>query len=40
MPLLQLDDVKVYFPIRKGVLQRVVDYTRAVDGVSLEHRPG
>ena len=34
-PLLQLEDVKVYFPIRKGVLQRVVDYTRAVDGVSL-----
>jgi len=33
--LLQLDNVKVYFPIRKGVLQRVVDYTRAVDGVSL-----
>ncbi len=35
VPLLQLDDVKVYFPIRRGVLQRVVDYTRAVDGVSL-----
>ncbi len=34
-PLLQLDDVKVHFPIRQGVLQRVVDYTRAVDGVSL-----
>jgi peptide/nickel transport system ATP-binding protein len=34
-PLLRLEDVKVYFPIRKGVLQRVVDYTRAVDGVSL-----
>jgi peptide/nickel transport system ATP-binding protein len=34
-PLLQLSDVKVHFPIRKGVLQRVVDYTRAVDGVSL-----
>ena len=34
-PLLQLDDVKVHFPIRRGVLQRVVDYTRAVDGVSL-----
>lgn len=33
--LLKIDDVKVYFPIRKGVLQRVVDYTRAVDGVSL-----
>ena len=34
-PLLQLEEVKVYFPIRRGVLQRVVDYTRAVDGVSL-----
>jgi len=33
--LLELTDVKVHFPIRKGVLQRVVDYTRAVDGVSL-----
>jgi len=33
--LLQLDDVKVHFPIRRGILQRVVDYTRAVDGVSL-----
>lgn len=36
VPLLQVDDVEVHFPIRKGVLQRVVDYTRAVDGVSLE----
>ena len=34
-PLLELDGVKVYFPIRQGILQRVVDYTRAVDGVSL-----
>ena len=33
--LLRLEDVKVLFPIRKGVLQRVVDHTRAVDGVSL-----
>jgi peptide/nickel transport system ATP-binding protein len=33
--LLNLEDVKVHFPIRRGVLQRVVDYTRAVDGVSL-----
>lgn len=35
-PLLSLRDVKVYFPIRKGILQRVVDYTRAVDGISLD----
>jgi peptide/nickel transport system ATP-binding protein len=33
--LLEVEDVKVYFPIRRGVLQRVVDYTRAVDGVTL-----
>tara|TARA_R110002110_G_scaffold415561_2_gene650856 strand:- start:54124 stop:55725 length:1602 start_codon:yes stop_codon:yes gene_type:complete len=35
-PLLELTDVKVHFPIRRGVFQRVVDYTRAVDGVSLQ----
>lgn len=34
--LLQLDDVRVHFPIRRGVLQRIVDHTRAVDGVSLQ----
>jgi ABC-type microcin C transport system duplicated ATPase subunit YejF len=33
--LLYLEDVKVYFPIKRGVLQRVVGHTRAVDGVSL-----
>ncbi|MEM1111813.1 MAG: dipeptide ABC transporter ATP-binding protein [Pseudomonadota bacterium] len=33
--LLEVHDLKVHFPIRKGVLQRTVDYTRAVDGVSL-----
>ena len=34
-PLLVLKDVKVHFPIRRGLLQRTVDHTRAVDGVSL-----
>jgi len=34
-PLLELRDVRVHFPIRRGVLQRVVDETKAVDGVSL-----
>jgi peptide/nickel transport system ATP-binding protein len=36
LPLLKITDLAVHFPIRKGVLQRVVDVTRAVDGVSLE----
>ncbi len=34
--LLQVSDLKVHFPIRKGILQRVVGQVKAVDGVSLE----
>jgi microcin C transport system ATP-binding protein len=34
------EDVKVYFPIRKGLLKRTVDYVRAVDGISLTVREG
>lgn len=33
--LLQVSDLKVHFPIRKGLLQRVVGSVKAVDGVSL-----
>lgn len=33
--LLQVDDLQVHFPIRKGLLQRVVGQVKAVDGVSL-----
>jgi peptide/nickel transport system ATP-binding protein len=35
-PLLSARDLRVYFPIRKGVFQRVVGQVRAVDGVTLE----
>jgi peptide/nickel transport system ATP-binding protein len=34
-PLLQVEDLKVHFPIRKGILQRTVGQVRAVDGVSF-----
>ena len=34
-PLLEVEDVCVHFPVRGGLLRRVVDQTRAVDGVSL-----
>ncbi len=37
---LQVDDLKVHFPIRRGFLQRVVGHVRAVDGVSLNIPPG
>ncbi len=35
-PLLQIRDLKVWFPIKKGFLRRTVDYVRAVDEVSLD----
>ena len=34
------EDVKVHFPIKKGVLKRTVDHVRAVDGVTLTVREG
>jgi microcin C transport system ATP-binding protein len=38
--ILALDDVKVHFPIKRGVLRRTVGYIKAVDGVSLSLREG
>ncbi len=34
--LLQVTDLKVHFPIRKGLLKRIVGHVKAVDGVSLK----
>ncbi|MBI4987264.1 MAG: ABC transporter ATP-binding protein [Rhodocyclales bacterium] len=34
-PLLEVADLKMHFPIRKGVFKRVAGQVRAVDGVSL-----
>ena len=39
-PLLQVQDLNVHFPVRRGILQRIVDYRRAVDGVSFSIMPG
>jgi peptide/nickel transport system ATP-binding protein len=33
--LLEVRDLKVYFPIRKGIFRRVVGQVKAVDGVSI-----
>ena len=33
--LLYMDNIKVYFPIKKGMLRRAGGYVRAVDGVNL-----
>ena len=35
-PVLEVENLRVHFPIRKGVFSRVVDHVRAVDGVSFK----
>ena len=39
-PLIEVRDVKKYFPIRKGLMQREVARVHAVDGVSFAVQPG
>jgi peptide/nickel transport system ATP-binding protein len=38
--LLEVKDLKVHFPVRRGILRRTVGYVKAVDGVSFELREG
>ena len=38
--VVRAEDVKVYFPVKHGVLRRTVDHIRAVDGISLTARAG
>jgi microcin C transport system ATP-binding protein len=38
--IFEAKDLKVYFPIKGGIFRRTVDYVRAVDGISLDIRPG
>lgn len=40
MPLIELDDVKVWFPIQKGILRRTHGYVKAVDGLTVTIRQG
>ena len=35
MPLLEVENLKKYYPIRRGVFRKVVGHVRAVDGVDL-----
>jgi peptide/nickel transport system ATP-binding protein len=39
-PLLSVRDLKVHFPIRKGLFGRTAGHVKAVDGVSFEVWPG
>lgn len=34
--ILELEDLKTYFPIKKGIFKKTVGYVKAVDGVSIK----
>ncbi len=38
--VMEARDLRVWFPIKKGVIRRVIGHIKAVDGVSLEVRQG
>ena len=38
--LLRVENLKMYFPIKRGVFQRTVGYVHAVDDVNFEIRKG
>jgi len=38
--LVSTDNLKVWFPIKRGVLRKVVGHIKAVDGISIEVRKG
>jgi oligopeptide transport system ATP-binding protein len=39
-PLLSVSDLKIWFPIATGIMQRTTGYVHAVDGVDLEVKAG
>ena len=39
-PVMAADDLKVWFPVKRGILRRVVGHIKAVDGVSVTVREG
>ncbi len=38
--IVETDDLKVWFPIKRGLLRRTVDHVKAVDGLTLKLRAG
>ncbi|HEY6755247.1 MAG TPA: ABC transporter ATP-binding protein [Pseudolabrys sp.] len=38
--VIKTDELKVWFPVKRGVLRKVVGHIKAVDGVSIELRKG
>jgi microcin C transport system ATP-binding protein len=38
--IVKTENLKVWFPIKKGILKRTVDYVKAVDGITIRVRQG
>ena len=38
--VIEVKDLRTYFPVRAGILSRTVSYIKAVDGVSFSLKPG
>lgn len=38
--IMKVTDLKVYFPIKSGILRRTIGYTKAIDGVDFELQAG
>lgn len=38
--ILKIDDLKVYFPVKKGIFKKTVGHIKAVDGISFEVKKG
>ncbi len=38
--IMKADDLRVYFPIKAGIMRRTVDHVKAVDGITVEVREG
>ncbi len=39
-PIVRAENLRVWFPIKKGVLRRTVDYVKAVDGITVTVKSG
>jgi oligopeptide/dipeptide ABC transporter ATP-binding protein len=39
-PLLEINDLQIWFPVKRGVFSRTAGWIRAVDGVTLDIHPG
>ncbi|MGB0921801.1 MAG: ABC transporter ATP-binding protein [Alphaproteobacteria bacterium] len=39
-PIISAEDVKVWFPIKRGIFKRTIGHVKAVDGLTLRVRPG